>query len=248
MAKVKGIVTLNGTIGGVTFYQLNGKQVSRAAGGGFNGDAIRTKASMQRVRENGSEFGHCSKANKLFRLATREFYEHYKFAGLHGYLMRLFTQLKDLDSVSGRGQRQVEIGVQTDAGKVLLKTFNYTPQSQLATLFPYTPVFDVTNYRLRYTNVDVSNIKFPKGATHLKLMYGVLDMDFTHMTYQRYAAEPVWVDRSFGGGAFEIAVTDMPVIQHTGIAVLGMRLYQNVDGVLYALNDERFVGLKVFSL
>src|SRR5690606_6194299 len=101
---------------------LYGKQVARAAGGGFNGDAIRTKASMQRVRENGSEFGHCSKANKLFRRATHEFYEHYKFAGMHGHLMRLFTQLKDLDSISARGQRQVSVGVQTDAGNSLLQT------------------------------------------------------------------------------------------------------------------------------
>src|SRR5690606_10049065 len=180
--------------------------------------------------ENGSEFGHCSKANKLFRLATREFYEHYKFAGLHGHLMRLFTQLKDLDSVNTRGERRVGVGVQTDAGKALLRTFNYTPLSQLAKVMPYDPLFDITDFSLRFTNIDLSHMKFPKGVTHLKLLYGVLDMDFTTMTYQRYAAEPVWIDRSFGSGTLELALTGMPVIQQTGIAVLGMRLYQSVDG------------------
>uniref|UniRef100_UPI00404A21B5 hypothetical protein n=1 Tax=Gelidibacter sp. TaxID=2018083 RepID=UPI00404A21B5 len=60
MAKQKGVFPMVGTIGGVNFYYLNGKPVARAAGGGFNEKAIKTKKSMQRVRENGSEFG-CKK-------------------------------------------------------------------------------------------------------------------------------------------------------------------------------------------
>ena len=69
MAKQKGIIPLVGTIGGVNFYYLNGQPIARRAGGGFNGKAIKTKASMHRVRENASEFGHCSKVNKVFRHA-----------------------------------------------------------------------------------------------------------------------------------------------------------------------------------
>jgi len=74
MAKQKGMIPLVGTIGGINFYYLNGKPVARAAGGGFNGKAIKTKSRMQRVLENASEFGHCSKVNKAFRMALRPFY------------------------------------------------------------------------------------------------------------------------------------------------------------------------------
>lgn len=42
MAKVKNIVGLQGTIGGVNFYLRKGVPLARAAGGGFNGDAIKT--------------------------------------------------------------------------------------------------------------------------------------------------------------------------------------------------------------
>ena len=73
MAQQKGIIPLVGTLGGINFYYLNGKAVARTAGGGFNGKAIKTKASMQRVRENVSEFGHCSEVNKAFRQALRPF-------------------------------------------------------------------------------------------------------------------------------------------------------------------------------
>lgn len=244
MAKVTGIVALQGTLDGVTFYKLNGKQVARMAGGGFNGHAIRTKASMQRVRENGIEFGHCSRVNKVFRQAINTFHEAYKFTSLHGHLMTLFTQLKNLDSVSIRGQRRVDLGLQTDVGKALLKTFNFTPQSQLAKVFPFEAVFDGSNFSMHYPNIDMSKVLFPDGVTHLKLLYGVLDIDFEHLTYTRYAASPLLIDTNYGGGLLQLGLATAPILQHTGVVVLGMRLYQELDGVLYALQDDRFVGFQ----
>jgi len=60
----------------------------------FNGDAIRTQASMQRVRENASEFGHCSTVKKHFRLAMQAFFNDYKETTLHAQMMRLFIAIK----------------------------------------------------------------------------------------------------------------------------------------------------------
>ncbi len=54
MAKVKSLIELKGTLSGLNFYTRQGVAVVRAAGGGFNGDAIRTKPSMLHVRENGN--------------------------------------------------------------------------------------------------------------------------------------------------------------------------------------------------
>jgi hypothetical protein len=245
MAKVKGIVTLQGTLGGVNYYQTIYGPIAREAGGGFNGDAIRTKASMKRVRENGSEFGHCSRVNKLFRQGIGVFYEHYKFAGLHGHLMRLFTRLKDLDPVNERGERRVGLGLATEAGKTLMRTFDYTPESRLSKVWPYKPQIENSDYKLRFTSIDMAKVTFPKGATHLKLLYGVLDIDFGSMTFERYAADPVLIDRSFDSHSLEIPLTEIPTITQTAIGVLGMRLYQQVDGILYPLHDEKFVGFEV---
>ena len=60
MAKQKGILPFVGTLGGLNFYYLHGKPIVRQAGGGFNAKDIKNKPSMRRVRENSSEFGHCS--------------------------------------------------------------------------------------------------------------------------------------------------------------------------------------------
>lgn len=248
MAKQKGFLQMQGTLGGVTFYTLHGKPVACLAGGGFNGEAIKHKPSMQRVRENGSEFGYCSRGNKAFRMAIRPFYEFYPFTSIHSHLMTLFTQLKDLDTLSPRGKRQIALGLQTNAGKALLKTFNYTPLSTLKTVLPFAPVFDAAHYGLQYNAMDVSKLKLPKGATHLKLLYGILDFDFETMQVQTYTAEPVFIDAHFTGSTLLLQPTQTPIVQHTGIAALGMRLYQNIDGVLYPLEDERFVGFYVVGV
>lgn len=248
MAKQKGLFPMQGTLGGVTFYTLNGKPIARMAGGGFNGEAIKHKPSMQRVRENGSEFGHCSRSNKAFRMAIRPFYEHFKFTSLHSHLMQLFTQLKDLDTLNPRGKRQVALGLQTNAGKALLKAFHYTPLCTLKTVLLFAPVFDASHFSLRYDAMAFSTLKFPKGATHLKLLYGVLDFDFETMQAQTYTANPVFMDADFTDSPLLLEPTQTPMVQHTGIAVLGMRLYQRMDGVLYPLEDERFVGFYVVGV
>ncbi|GAA4243219.1 hypothetical protein GCM10022292_17010 [Winogradskyella damuponensis] len=99
VAQQRGIIPLIGTLNGINFYYLNGKPIARKAGGGFTRKAIQTKSSMQHVRENATEFGHCSVVNKAFRSVLGLFYKGYKFTHFHSRLMGLFTRLKVLDTV-----------------------------------------------------------------------------------------------------------------------------------------------------
>ena len=130
MARQKGLFKVTGTLGGVNFYVVKGIGYARAAGGGFNGKAIKTKPSMVRVRENASEFGHCSSTKKAFRLALLPLFDPPKSSTLHRRMMGLFIGLKDLDGNSPRGERRVAQGVSTAKGKRLLKTFVFVPECQ----------------------------------------------------------------------------------------------------------------------
>ena len=71
MAKQKGVVFFEGTIGGINFYYRKGVPTARASGGGFNKRAIKNSPKMVRVREQNSEFANCSKVNKAFKNAIR---------------------------------------------------------------------------------------------------------------------------------------------------------------------------------
>lgn len=103
MAKVSGIIQIEGTLSGITFYKRKGVWIARKAGGGFNGKAIKTKASMVRVRENGSEFGRCMKSVQLFKKALFPLLVLVKDTDRHARIVSLFTKIKNSDVVSERG-------------------------------------------------------------------------------------------------------------------------------------------------
>ncbi|WP_191860995.1 hypothetical protein [Hanstruepera ponticola] len=247
MAKQQGIIPLVGTLGGINFYYLNGKPVARKAGGGFNGKAIKSHASMQRVRENSSEFGHCSAVNKAFRTALRPFYNNYKFTFFHSRLMGLFTQLKDLDTINKRGERCVGNGVAQSNGLALFKRFDYTPDCDVRGVLPFKYTVDASTFELTISEFDITRVGFISGATHIGLTYGVLDMDFDTLDYDLHLADSLILDLDFMGTTVSLVPNSMPVSSGTFLAVLGVRFYQEVDGVLYVLNAKDGVGIRVLE-
>ena len=72
MARYKSILQFRGSLDGLVFYQLNGVPVVRKKSG-FDKNSFKTKDNYARVRENSSEFGHCSKVGKMLRHAVRPF-------------------------------------------------------------------------------------------------------------------------------------------------------------------------------
>ncbi|TYA53118.1 hypothetical protein [Formosa maritima] len=245
MAKFKGLFPVVGTIGGVNFYYLNGELVARKAGGGFNGKAIKSKKSMQRVRENGHEFGQSSRVNKAFRMALRPFYKGYRFPFFHSRLMSLFTRLKDLDAVNPRGKRVVGEGVTDVNGLALLKTFIYTPDCDLARVLPFNYDVAAISYALTISGFDIKQVGFISGATHVELTYGVLDFDFTGLNSELYLATPVMLSKGFTGHSVVLSPFVTPTITGTRLSVMGVRFYQEVDGVMYVLNAKEGVGISV---
>ncbi|OIQ38699.1 MAG: hypothetical protein BM563_05430 [Bacteroidetes bacterium MedPE-SWsnd-G1] len=67
MAKQKGIIKLKGSIGGMTFYERNRKNLIRTTGG-VEKSRIEKDPAFKRTRENMSEFGGSAKVGKAFRM------------------------------------------------------------------------------------------------------------------------------------------------------------------------------------
>jgi len=245
MAKQAGILPLVGTIGGVNFYYLNGKPVARRAGGGFNGNAIKSKKSMKRVRENSSEFGHCSQVNKAFREALRPFYKKHRFTYLHSRLMGLFSRLKNLDLVSKRGKRVVANGVTSADGLALLERFDYTPDCDVKAVMPFNYAVAAGSYALTISDFNIKEVGFISGATHIELTYGVLDFDFSTLDYELHLAPALLLDKGFVGANVMLVPDTLPLGIGTALCVLGVRFYQEVDGGLYMLNATDGVGFMV---
>ncbi|WP_293873679.1 hypothetical protein [Flavobacterium sp.] len=104
MAKQAGHIKHSGTLG-VNCYITNGVGYSRAAGGGFTRDAIKKSKTMDRVRDNNTEFGHVSAVKKMFKNSLHFFYGQQKDVFLHWVMVSVFFLLKEFDKTSERGKR-----------------------------------------------------------------------------------------------------------------------------------------------
>lgn len=244
MAKQRGIVFLEGTIGGINFYYRKGVPTARMAGGGFNRKAIKTSPSMARIREQNSEFAKCSKVNKEFKNAIRPFLSGYKDGSLHSRLMTLFLRIRDCDVVSERGKREVWQGMTTEQGKRLLKDFVFTPKRSV--LLPCHYEFDWNTLQFKVTGFDVSQLRFPDGATFMELGLGVICFDFEQLIYTTEWATPLTIDRDFIGNSFSLGVAAVPVGTGQLLAIVRVAFYQEVNGTPYLLPGDGAYGLEVF--
>jgi hypothetical protein len=246
MAKQKGLIELEGTIGELNFYYRKGKPVVRKSGGGFNGKAIKTKASMVRVRENGSEFGSCMRVVTAFKSSLAVFLTQFKDGGLHHRLVSLFTKIKSWDTVSERGQRTVAHGLNTPAGIALLDHYVVTSGKNLERVLGHPYRFDfATGFQL--DGFDGNHLHFPGGSTHLKLVAGYLRFDFDNLSYQLVVSEAVYLDKA-SAGTYALGPQAPNSATGKAIGVVFAQYVQNVNGVYYPLKQANEVVLEVVCL
>lgn len=124
MATYESFIKLNGTIGDLVFYSLNGKNIVRRKSG-FNKTAYKKSPSYEKVRQNSSEFGHCSKVGKAIRICLAEYIAEAQDALLYQKFAKTMTAIKDCDTVSEKGNRTVKAGLKTNSGKRLLQQFQF---------------------------------------------------------------------------------------------------------------------------
>ncbi|MCB0465833.1 MAG: hypothetical protein KDC78_09215 [Aequorivita sp.] len=247
MARQVGIIPLTGTLKGINFYVREGAPLARKGGGGFNSDAIKNKPKMVRVRENASEFGHCSSVKKHFRLSLRPFLCIRKDGKLHGRMMQLFMKLKNMDRINDRGQRRVGPGMDTEAGKQLLRNFVFTPDCDVFGIMGAAGNYDFVTGTYSVSNFDVKHVWFPKGATHLALTLGLLHFNFETMEQELKLSAPLYLDKEFTGTSISLSV-GTPSVSGVAVAVLGMKFYEEVNGVYYIFRSAKAVGVEVLGV
>ena len=246
MAKVKGILGLKGTIGDLNFYSRKGVALSRLAGGGFNGDAIRTKDSMVRVRENGSEFKGCMQTVRFFKVGLQTFLSTFRDGTLHERLASLFTQIKKEDLVAPRGLRTVFGGLQTTAGQQLLRNYLLSSGSRLQGIVKQKVVFDwETGFNI--PDFDGAVVSFAGGATHLAVRVGYLTLDFENFASSFASTDTVYLAPGDAGSVLVPAPALAPA-EGIRVGVVLARFVQELNGEFYPLKNEQSVVLEVVGL
>lgn len=106
MAKQKGVIKLDGTIGDITFYKSKDGFLAREKGG-VPGDRIANDPAFQRTRENGAEFGRAGKAGKVLRNAIRNLLQNASDSRMVSRLTTEMLRVIQADATSERGLRNI---------------------------------------------------------------------------------------------------------------------------------------------
>ncbi len=100
-------------------------KISSGKKSGFNKNAFHKSASYEKVRQNSSEFGHCSKIGKIMRQCLEVYIKESDDPLLYQKFAKLMTEIKDLDNASEKGKRTVKSGLATESGMKMLRNFQF---------------------------------------------------------------------------------------------------------------------------
>ena len=124
MAKQTGLLKINGTLDNITFYRTKDGYLAKMKTR-INASRIANDPAFARTRENGKEFGNSAKSGKLFRDTLRPITMHVSGANNVARITQLMSKIKNFDTSSVRGQRNVGIGITNQNSKALLKGFEF---------------------------------------------------------------------------------------------------------------------------
>jgi hypothetical protein len=248
MAKVNGIVKIEGTIEDLTFYKKDGANFVRKKGG-IPKERIANDPNFVRTRENNNEFSHNTASGKLLRMAMGSLVFKAKDSKLSSRLMQTMSRIKNMDTVSVRGKRQVGIGLSGSEGKQLLKGFDFNINAPLqGVLFaPYnldtaTGVITLTQFK------PGEQLLFPPGATNVSFQGAVLALDFETEVSELAYSNTVNLPLNLTPASITLTPTSVPTGTGVQLFMLMISFYQEVNGLPYSLKNEEYNVLHILEV
>lgn len=245
MAKLKGIIKLEGTLDNLTFYKGKEGYLVKTKGG-VSKERIQNDPAFERTRENGSEFGSSASSGKLLRTAVRNLMIRAKDNRVSSRVTQVMTQIKNFDTTSARGERNVAMGLATPEGLNTLKGLDFNNRALLkSVLFAPFSVNGLTG-EITITNLTPTNdISYPSGATHVSFTSAYLKIDFetTENSIEYSPTVNIPIDSTTATQSL------LPAAEATGtgndIYVLLVEFFQDVNGVQYPLKNGAFNVLNI---
>jgi hypothetical protein len=255
MSKQKGLIKLEGNMGGVSFYVADGKFLARVANGPSK-ERIASDPAFKRTRENNMEFGGSAKIAKSLRIALSSVLQTMGGSRLVSRLTGFFKSINS-KGTGIRGQRAIALSSHMQD----LVGFNLDKKSSFSSVcsIPFT----FTNHPDRNVGtidfgsfVPENSISAPTGATHFRLVTAlgtVSDYLYNASSKEYEPTKPA----SDGLGIVEYSpmifldatpvtlnlvatLTGSPVIptKVSAVQTVGIEFYQEVSGQFYSLAQK----------
>lgn len=248
MARQKGIIKLEGTIGDITFLKSKDGYIAKEKSG-VKADRIATDPAFQRTRENGAEFGRAGKGGKLLRDALRSALQRAADGRMVSRLTKEMMRVIKADTTSQRGLRNV-----VDGEAELLSGFEFNVTAKLgATLFaPYTATIDRASGECKIEApafVPLNMVAAPGGTSHFRLFAAAAAVDFEGGVYTAALKETAVLAWDVNPTAAIALTLALPAgSSHPLFLALGIEFMQEVNGNHYALHNGSFNALALVKV
>jgi hypothetical protein len=249
MARSKGLIQLEGPLGNLSFYNSVFGPIVRQKGGPSK-EKIRKSPKMVRVRDQNKEFGEAVRAAKLLRTSLNLKVKVAKEHSITWRVNQLMNWVKDKDTNSLKGKRTVENGLASTAGKNLLNGFDITQKASLKKILTKAISVNVTVQSISINQIVPSkDIKFPKGATHVRFRGGYSRIDFGKEKYDKQEGTDVVLNLK-SKTSTNILLQMAPASLNTGYDVyfVCLEFLQEVNSSFYDLDNKRYNCLSLVKV
>lgn len=250
MARQKGLLKIDGTIGGMTFLKTKDgdivKQQLPSTKNKFYNDP-----KFQRTRENAFEFGLAGTSGKMLLDAVRSFMKNASDSRVTARLTQVMTFILKEDKISARGKRNIATGIKTDEGKAFLQNFNFNIDALLGSILFKPVVLDPATGEITIADLSpINEIQGPQGATHVTLKSAFVSLDFGTGKADVQYSVPVNLKLTGDKGLLQLAPAKVPVTtpDTTSMHLLALEFYQEINNVQYSLKNGSYNCLEIIHV
>ena len=250
MAKHKGVIRFTGTIDGLTYYESKyGPLVRKKAGP--SAEQVKKDPAFQRLRENGKEFGNCGKATKTLRAVLMPLLKDARDFQVTPRIIKLMAAIKNLDTISIRGKRNVGIGIMAPTAKDLIKGFDFNEAALLYRILKKPHTVNTATGVISIPGMKPKqDLEYPNGATHAKITGGWARIDFSAAPGQGGLIITNQVVMEVNGILNNVVLTPVALHGGTGTDIFALQIifYQEINGVQYALKNGEFNAMGIVGI
>lgn len=227
MAKLTGLLLLEGTLGGMSFYKTKHGYFVRQKGG-VSKQKIKSSPAFARTRENIAEFSHAGQAIRLFRQVFKSALSLASDSRVTGRLMAAMMKVVQSDVIHRHGQRSV-----MDGDPQVLEGFDFNVAAPLNDTLLAPIRASIARQKGRMV-VDIPAlkppllIKAPQEATHYRFFATGAAIDFDSNTYDTSTAQSEYLPAN---------------VEQTNPVQLVMEVQPRSEGLLFVLLGIEFVEI-----
>ena len=248
MARQKGPIKFQGSMGDITFYRTKDGYMAREKGG-ITAERLQNDPRFQRTRENMAEFGRAGKAGKLLRASIQNLLKNSADRRMVSRLTKEMVKVIQMDAVNPRGQRNV-----IDGEVELLLGFDFNIHGKLEHSISeqFTATIDrVTGDAVVEMQpfIPTESLKPPAGSTHYKIVAAAMDINFESGTFvSEKNATPIQPIDTVMTAPLQLNNNLPENSVNPLFLVFGINFYQEVNGTFYELKNGIYNALKIVNI